>query len=360
MKSALEDWAVLAPKSASGFGRQAEDLKRLLGIRHHIIADYDNLANQPPATEFEFPMPKKSSRDDLDRELVERRGIRGIVFFERSGWIDGILPYCRERGIRTVCVPNWEWFRREDPNWSHCDFFACPSPYTFQLLLRFGFLNCAYVPWALDLASLPRRAVAGPARHFVHNAGIVDVQDRKATLDTIAAFARTRNPDIRLTVRAIRDFDHPPIKDPRISLKIGELDSPADLWLEGDVAIQPSKLEGLGFMVLEPAACGIPTITTDFPPMSDHVPYPQLLVRPNRIKRKAFSTQWVKHVRLRIPNRRALADRIEWCASNDLAPLAAALRALHETRFDAEILRASWMRILQAATPAAAASSLSR
>ena len=46
-------------------------------------------------------------------------------------------------------------------------------------------------------------------------------------------------------------------------MRTGNLKDPADLYKEGDAAIQPSRMEGLGFMVLEPVCCGMPVITTD-------------------------------------------------------------------------------------------------
>jgi glycosyltransferase involved in cell wall biosynthesis len=54
-----------------------------------------------------------------------------------------------------------------------------------------------------------------------------------------------------------------------IVVRAGSFPSPADLYASGDCAIQPSRLEGLGYMVLEPLICGIPTITANVPPMNE-------------------------------------------------------------------------------------------
>ena len=51
----------------------------------------------------------------------------------------------------------------------------------------------------------------------------------------------------------------------------GAVPQPADLYSEVDVAVAPSRFEGLGYGVLEPLVFGVPVLTTDTPPMREYV-----------------------------------------------------------------------------------------
>ena len=110
-----------------------------------------------------------------------------------------------------------------------------------------------------------------------------------------------------------------PSLDDRIEVRIGQCGNHAELYATADVAVQPSKMEGVGYMVIEPFASGMPVITTDYPPMNEYVNSRELLVRTRWFNRKAFSTTWAKHAHLRLPDIRDLARKIEWCAENDMS-----------------------------------------
>lgn len=110
---------------------------------------------------------------------------------------------------------------------------------------------------------LPKRQITGKAKIFFHNAGLMDEDDRKGTKDTVLAFNKVKNKDIRLIVRSQRSLPFL-IEDNRIDFRIGNLESVSDLYNEGDVAIQPSKMEGNGFSIIEAKASGVPVITTNY------------------------------------------------------------------------------------------------
>jgi len=333
----LDRWAVVAHKDFTGFGRQADMIKHALGLRKHIVIPSLRLEDRPLEPPNDVLLRPEDSAQRV-REVFA--GLQGIIFFERHTWHPELLKVARELGLKTVCVVNWEWFR-DDPGWDKVDLFVCPSQWTLQVVTRHGYQKAVHLVWPIDLASLPERHVSGPARHFIHNAGLVDPQDRKGTRDTIQAFKRVRNPDVRLTVRMQKAADLPSL-DSRIELLVGNLDDPAELYQTGEVAIQPSKLEGIGFMVLEPWACGIPVITLNYPPMNEYVTEPALLVKPRWGKRRAFPTAWVPHAHLRLPQTGDLVRRIEWCAEHDLSKISERARAWACASFDPESIRRSW------------------
>ena len=338
----FQRWAVVAHKDDTGFGRQAADLRATLRVGTHIVVPSERLSDHPinPATD-RLLLPT----DPVKRVAEVLHRIDGIIFPERPAWHPALLATARKMGVKTVCIPNWEWFDGRAPEWAFCDFFACPARFTETVVRGYGWQNTCVLPPPLNLAALPVRRIEGPARTFIHNAGLVDHDDRKGTRDTIEAFKRVRRDDLRLIVRLQKNAPLPSL-DPRITVEVGNVPDAASLYIEGDCAIQPSKMEGVGYMVLEPVCCGLPVITCDYPPMNEFVRQPAMRAKLRWFKRRAFPTAWVKHAHLRLPRIADLARRIETCAAQDLAAISRENRAWAVERFDEESLRQNWRRAL--------------
>jgi glycosyltransferase involved in cell wall biosynthesis len=340
----FKQWAVVAHKDDTGFGRQARDIRKVLSIGRHIVIPSERLTDHPLNTHDEFLLSKHASEAGIKEVL---QGLQGIIFFERHAWHNDLLRCARELGVATVCVPNWEWFVGSHENWNNCDLFACPNEMALRTVRSYKRTNAVLLPWCLDLESLPIQFVKGPARTFVHNAGLVDADDRKGTRDTVDAFRRTHRKDIRLIVRLQKEVPLPKIDD-RIDVRIGNVPSHADLYRDVDVAIQPSKMEGIGFMILEAVCAGLPVITTDYPPMNEFVLQPEMRVQTHWWNRRAFPTAWVKHAHLRLPRKADLVRRIEWCADQDMEPFSKQNRAWAEEVFSADHLRRQWSEAFDA------------
>lgn len=341
----FDSWALIAPNDDTGLGRMAQDFKAVLPIRRHLVVVTGKLPHRPLRTPSETLLDPLCSEQDLADALS---GLQGVVFFERPTWHPLLLRVTRKLGIRTICVPMWEWFRGLSPLWRNCDFLACPNRYCLEVVRSYGYENSATVPWTLDLGRFPARAVNGPAKVFVHNAGLVDPDDRKGTADAIAAF-RQAGRDLRLIVRAQTPLPFALSPDPRITIEIGNHPDPSTLYRVGDAMIQPSKLEGMGFMVLEAVVSGLPVITQDAPPMNEWVAQTQLLARPRPYAYPAYSSAWVEHSHLREPHRRRLAAAVAWAAQHDLGPVSRQNRDWAETTFSAALLRDAWEQTMRRA-----------
>ena len=337
-------WAVVAHKDDTGLGRQARDVRKVLSLGRHIVIPSERLTNHPLDPHDEVLLSPDAPEARVKEVL---QGLQGIMFFERAGWHPDLLRCARELGVATVGVPNWEWFRSEDEAWNYCDLFACPNEMALKTVRSFGRSNSIRLPWCIDLESLPVRTIQGPARTFVHNAGLVDADDRKGTRDTIESFRRTRLKEIRLIVRLQKEVPLPDADD-RIDVRVGNVESHADLYRDGDVAIQPSKMEGIGFGILEAVCAGLPVITTDYPPMNEYVLQPELRVQTRWWNRRAFPTPWVKQAHLRLPRRGDLVRRIERCAEHDMAEFSRQNRAWAEEVFSRDHLRRQWSEALGA------------
>ena len=333
---------MVAYNDTTGLGRMAEDIKALLGVRHLVI----------PSERLETRALNPSSdtllRRDADQAEVASalEGLQGIVVLE-TPWNQQLLPTARRLRMRVACVPRWEWFRGSDPTWAMVDLFLCPSDFCLKVVRSYGWMNSLQLPWTVDLSQLPTRIVRGPARVFFHNGGLMDRDDRKSTRDTIAAFRRVRRRDVRLIVRLQKPAELGPVDD-RVEVRIGNLENVSGLYAEGDVAVQPSAIEGIGFMVLEPVCCGVPTITTDCPPVSDYVTQPELRTKTRWFNRPVFSSRAarIRHAHRHPPSVNDVTRRIEWCTDHDLTTISLENRMMAQRMFNPDALRARWIHTL--------------
>lgn len=339
-------WAVVAHKDDSALGRMAQDAMEVLGAGKHLVVPSERFWDKPTAGPKEILFEPGAPREEIETLLS---GLEGVIFFERNNWHPDLLSLAQKMEIMTVGVPMWEWFRADDERWGLCNLLACPNEYCLRVLRKHRIDNAVMLPWALDLDRVPRREITGPARLFIHNAGVIDADDRKGTEDTVKAFGRVRRTDIKLIVRSQKKTKLQE-KDKRVDLREGNLEEQKDLYAEGDVAIQPSRMEGLGFSILEAVCSGMPVITTNYPPMNEYVEDKELLVRTRWFKRKAFSSKWVSQAHLKLPNIGGIARAIEWCAGNDMAGISRRNRAWAEDVFAKERIKKLWTETLEKAS----------
>ena len=158
---------------------------------------------------------------------------------------------------------------------------------------------------------------------------------------------KVKNPDLRLIVR-MQHHNPLPETDERIDVRVCNLQNPSELYLEGDAAIQPSQMEGLGFMVLEPVCCGLPVITTNAPPMSEYVCNHLMRAKTQIFKKKSFAHKCaaIKHAYLTPPSVSSLANRIQWCSRNDLTNISNENRIWGQKKFNQVNLREEWTKAL--------------
>jgi glycosyltransferase involved in cell wall biosynthesis len=338
----IDSWAIIAPNDNTGLGRMAQDMKAVLGIEHHLIPPTSKLPSRP-LKKTEFILDPKLSSSALEKLLS---GFKGIIFFERNDWHPYLLIITRRLGIKTICVPMWEWFRGRSNSWINCDYFACPNQVCLDVVRSYGYYNSSLVTWPLDISRLPSRQVQGKAQNFIHNGGLIDQDDRKGTRDVINAFRRIKSDHPHLKVRLQKPSILPRL-DNKITLEIGNLLDPGDLYRTGDVFIQPSKLEGIGFMVLEAIACGLPVITLNIPPLNEWGNQSELLINPLSMPRMAYSSAWIEHSCLRISSVNAITDMINYSMQIDLDAISKRNKEWALKTFNRQSLIKSWSGVLE-------------
>lgn len=190
------------------------------------------------------------------------------------------LAELRRRGVGVIGRFVWEHFTRDhlEPAGRAYDRVYSVTRCEQERYRGWG-LETPRVPWGIHpelLAVEPRRSGDGLVR-FVFPGGFLG--HRKPAEPVIEAFSRTRDPNLRLLVKAQVERARlerllPSIEaDERIELHLA--DDPWEQHLEAiaanDVCITPSRWEGLGLPLYEAIAFGMPTITNDDPPMNEVV-----------------------------------------------------------------------------------------
>jgi glycosyltransferase involved in cell wall biosynthesis len=334
----LETWAIVGLKDDTGSGRLSLDLKRLLFPARQLVTPSYRLEGHA-IDDGDFWIPNDAEDSQIEKALA---GVDVIILHEDRVIHHRIIRAAKSRDIKVHFLALWEWFTPYDPVKKLFDKIICPNRYCEFVVRRYGFENTVRLAWPVDVRRLPERLISGPAKVFVHVAGKFGQDDRKATLLTLEAFHRARNPAISLIVHSQVPLPHQ-IGDPRIHYAIGNIPNYLDLYREGDVFIQASKAEGLGLSILEPIACGLPVLTTDYPPMNEYALDRRMLVSTHWGKKPSLQTNYIPKAHLKIPRLHNLTKCIEWCATHDMTALSSANRDWALRKFDPERLKAEWM-----------------
>lgn len=342
-------WLIVGMDDETGRGRLAGDLRRLFPAMRLALLPSVRF----PQNRREWPNAVRLGAAAADDEVAALvAGLQGVVFFEEIV-PPNLVRVAAGLGVATVFVPMWEWFNPHVPDVARVTRFACQNAMGVRMLGRVGVRRARQLTWPLDFAGLAPRSIAGAARVFVHNSGVYEEDDRKSLRETLAAFRRVQGDDLRLVVRVQNEIAWP-VDDPRVEMRIGNLPDKAALYAEGDVIVQPSKAEGLGFAILEAMAAGYPVITTDYPPMNEYVRDRRFLVRPRWGQRLPVQASYIPQAHLKVPSVGSLARVIRRCAGRDLRAVGRANRAWAEAVFAPDKLRREWEGLFAeaASTPA--------
>jgi len=143
--------------------------------------------------------------------------------------------------------------------------------------------GAVFVPWGTDVSVFKPQARPASASAdkqevvFFHSAGISP--GRKGTDLLLSAFAHVRGP-AKLLIHIQRDLKK---ALPEQAALIDQLRTEGRLETEertvtapglfhlGDVYVYPTRLEGIGLTIMEAAACSLPVIVTDAPPMNEFI-----------------------------------------------------------------------------------------
>jgi len=267
---------------------------RKLGINARLLDSNCHVLSQTP--EQDVISPQKFLRDSLD-------GISTLVCIER-GYYPGLFRLAYAMGIRIILMPNAELFIPDDPELKFVDQFIAPTIACCDMLNSCGFgSRTEYIPHAIDTNRFAFR-VRTQFETALHCHGWGGYKGRKGT--DIVAQSADFCPNIPFIIRCQKPLTN---YHANIHVHPATVDR-EQLYVTGDICIQPSRWEGVGLQILEAMACGLPTLVPDAPPMNEYPVEKSLCIPATSSPVKIHEKQWV-----------------QW--EMDPHTLAATLRALH-------------------------------
>lgn len=272
---------LVGPNSRYGLGHIYRDLAKHLEVKRWLIQERPGERDFPPS---DLPCPWTLASPEQSDVVVTDwlRGLDAILFIETPPF-PGLCRAAREQGVLVICHPNWEWLHPGLDWLDDVDVMLCPTRRTSTMLAQwqrqFGFdWIVEDFPWPIDPHAFRfRRRYRAEQFVYVHGSGGFFALRNGRESEVI------RRKGLAPLLQAAREVPQIPLivygPAPRAERVPGNVEfrSPPDenheLYLDGDVCIQPSLWEGLGLPLLECQAAGMPLITTGLPPMNEHSPY---------------------------------------------------------------------------------------
>ena len=214
---------------------------------------------------------------ELVRDWILENNIEVVFFNEEYDWslVDEANKYAK-----TVSYLDYfteEWIPLFD---KYNKVIAC-AEHAYNLFVSRGSKNIVLVDWGVDDEEFRPREYPDKSTFF-HSAGWGGINWRKYGPDVLKIFDAIREEGHKVTMTyhsqtAIDMYDEEAKAaiarreaDGSLRCVWGNVKHPG-LYHTGRINVAPSRLEGLGLYLPEGLACGLPTITTDAPPMNQFV-----------------------------------------------------------------------------------------
>jgi len=337
MRLGLVGWA-----SDTGLGMELRDAMGNLPVVSMFILQH---SGRPASKDVKFSRPAFVSPGwDATKEMSDwllETKIDTVLTWETPG--DWRFPAIwRDRGVRWVCVVHWDWFSPEKRHdYAHADLIS-PNIQCRDGLKGIHGLISTLLPVPIDLERLPF-TVRNTANRFVTVYGQGGPFDRRSIKEIVEAWRRISMPP-PLSIRAQkRPTEIEGVLPPQVGITVANVGTAEDLYAEGDVAVLPSKFEGVGLSLLEAQALGLPVITVDMEPMRTLAP--ELLVECS-----PSTVEFMKSHRIpaAYPSVEALARMVDGLRGKDISTLSHDARRRVETEYSWTVLKDRWVQFLSA------------
>ena len=212
---------------------------------------------------------KMPTDEDLDWLLD---GIDCLLTIETPyNW--SVYKKAKEKGVKTILMPMFEWLNRSNPALKYVDLFICPSKTTYEKIEGNKIEVPSEVP--IDLKKFKPRKVK-KAKTFLHNAGHGGMFGRNATKELVEAFCNVKS-NIKLLVNTQNPLNK--VIHPKIEYREKNYRNYWEMYGEGDVYILLGKY-GVAYLGIQEAmAAGMPIAFTDMEPFNTYLPK-EMLIKP--------------------------------------------------------------------------------
>lgn len=173
----------------------------------------------------------------------------------------------RAMGVKTVCVPNWEFFDYFVHDYPLPDMFISPSKWHYDELKQFSDergVKCVQIHHPVDM-DVFKPVVRSSAKVF-HIAGYPAAEDRNGTWDFMQAF-----PDGRVITQS-KELATQIRKRYRQSQVYDSISENDIIYSMGDILVLPRKYGGNCLPMNEALASGCPVIMPDISPNNEFLP----------------------------------------------------------------------------------------
>jgi 1,2-diacylglycerol 3-alpha-glucosyltransferase len=217
-----------------------------------------------------------SSDEYLD--WVKENKLDAVFFFQNLQF--DCIKKIRDLGVKTYGAFVWESFGPENVG-PALEAFDCIYSLTRCEQKRYALMgiDSPFIGWGChpELFKHAQQEHHDDRVVFFYPGGYLS--KRKPTFEVIEAFTSVYEPKAQLVIKAQHGVrgqelvDFCGQRDPRIKVLVGDLSvrDYLNLFARSDVSLAPSKWEGVGLHLFEAVAFGIPTITSDGPPMNEIV-----------------------------------------------------------------------------------------
>ena len=131
-----------------------------------------------------------------------------------------------------------------------------------------------YLPWGTDVTLFSPKDMPREGVTFFHSVGMAPRKGTDVLVDAYIAGKLYERSKLILHTQAPIEFfcryNKEELEKYGITV-IEETVTAPGLYYMGDVYVYPTKLDGLGLTMYEALACGLPVITSDFPPMNETI-----------------------------------------------------------------------------------------
>lgn len=323
------------------------------GVGRELV---DAIRRLPVAAAYVLSNPQKPTRRDLltvpNRLAAVGDHARQMENFLNEHRPDTILTWevpgtwefpdlWRKRGVRWVHVVHWDWFAPAYSHaWRQAAVLVAPNRMCQEELRKCG-LASILLPVPVDTSRLQflRR---DKAEKFLSVYAYGGANERRSLREIFAAWEGMADPPpLRILAQKEPSEMQGLRRLPSIEVLLGNAPEPGDLYEEGDVAVQPSRYEGVGVSMIEAQARGIPVIAVDAPPMNEIAP--DLLVP---VERREKIEIMGKPVISCVPSVEGLRRRVESIRNADIRSLSDRARARAEKEYSWEALHERWLDLL--------------